>query len=344
MLEKWVAGMPNGKTSRTLQEVGLLAPGLLISATIAMAAMFLSEHYGAPVMLLALLLGIAFNFLSFDGRCKAGINFTSRTVLRLGVGLLGVRITLEEILKLGPTPLILACAGVATTLACGVVVARLFGFNRNFGILTGGAVGICGASAALAIASVLPRNGEDGVSERDTIFTVLGVTTLSTIAMVVYPIIAHSFRLDDVSTGMFIGATIHDVAQVVGAGYTVSPAAGDAATLTKLLRVAMLVPVVISITMLVVRTGSAAGGRPPFPMFLAAFVALVLINSLGLVPKPAAAALSNVSQGAMVMAISALGMKTVLKDLFEVGPKALGLLVIETVWIAALGLVIITLG
>jgi uncharacterized integral membrane protein (TIGR00698 family) len=308
-----------------------------------MAAMFLSEHYGAPVMLLALLLGIAFNFLSSDDRCRPGINFTSRTVLRLGVGLLGVRITLEEILKLGPTPLILACAGVALTLACGVLVARLLGFNRNFGILTGGAVGICGASAALAISSVLPRD-EDGVSERDTIFTVLGVTTLSTIAMVVYPIIAKAFALDDVHTGMFIGATIHDVAQVVGAGYTVSPAAGDAATLTKLLRVAMLVPVVIAITLLVVRRGPQAAARPSFPVFLAAFVALVLINSVGLIPRPVVAAASDVSQWAMVMAISALGMKTVLKDLFEVGPRALGLLVIETIWIAALGLTIIMLS
>ena len=101
-----------------------------------------------------------------------------------------------------------------------MLLARQMGLKRDFGLLTGVSVGICGASAALAIASILPR-GKDGISERDTIFTVLGVTTLSTLAMVAYPIIATSLEFDDLKAGMFLGATIHDVAQVIGAGYTI---------------------------------------------------------------------------------------------------------------------------
>lgn len=342
MYDALISRLPDGRLRSGVVDFRRLAPGLLVSLTIAMAATFLSDHYGGPVMLFALLLGIAFNFLSADGVCKAGIEFTSRTVLRFGVGLLGARITVEEVLKLGPTPLVLAVGGVTLTIGFGVLLARALGFNRNFGLLTGGAVGICGASAALAIASVMPR-GKDGLSERDTIFTVIGVTALSTIAMVIYPIIVRAFGFDDLKSGIFLGATIHDVAQVVGAGYSISKPTGDAATLTKLLRVAMLVPVVIAITFVLFRgAGAKAGGRPAFPFFLIAFVALVAINSFGLIPPVIGGAVSDLSRWALVAAIAALGMKTALGELAAVGPKALMLLVAETVWIAAFGLIVLT--
>ena len=141
---------------------------------------------------------------------------------------------------------------------------------------------------------------------------------------------------------MFLGATIHDVAQVIGAGYTISDTAGEAATVTKLLRVALLVPVVVAITLLMFG-GQGAGKtkRPPFPLFLVGFVALVTVNSLGLIPEPLRQVLEEVSRWALVAAIAALGIKTSLKDLATLGPKALILLVAETFWIAAIGLSIL---
>jgi len=318
-------------------------PGLLVSATVAIAATFLSDHYGAPVMLFALLLGMAFSFLADEPQCRAGISFTSSTVLRLGVALLGARITADDVLTLGYGPLLLTVCGVLLTIAFGVVLARCMGLTRDFGILTGAAVGICGASAALAVASVLPRH-KNGLQERDTIFAVLGVTALSTVAMIVYPIIAVSLGFDDPKAGMFLGATIHDVAQVVGAGYTISETAGEAATITKLLRVALLVPVVIAITLLLPRGRETGHGkRPPVPLFLLAFVLLVVLNSLGLVPEPLRAGMETASRWALVAAIAALGIKTALKDLAAVGPKALVLLVAETFWIAAVALSILLL-
>lgn len=325
-----------------LRQLRAVAPGVLVSGTIAMAATFLSDHYGGPVMLFALLLGIAFNFLSAEGRCQAGIGFTSRTILRAGVALLGARITAGAALALGPTPLIVAALGVVLTLLFGTLLARVMGLSRYFGVLTGGAVGICGASAALAIASILPRGG-DGVSERDTIFTVLGVTTLSTIAMVAYPILATALGLDQERAGIFLGATIHDVAQVVGAGYSLSNEAGDAATLTKLLRVAMLVPVVLALGLILARGREAGTRHAPLPLFLVVFVALVIVNSLGLLPEPVRLLLVDASRWALVTAIAALGMKTRLKELAAVGPKALALLVTETVWIAILCLIVLNL-
>ena len=225
-------------------------PGLLVAGTIALASTWLAQHYTAPVMLFALLFGMAFHFLHEEGRCVAGIEFASRSVLRLGVGLLGVRITLSQIASLGPWPVATVIVGVATTILFGFLLARRLGLSSMFGVLSGGAVAICGASAALAIASVLPRND---TRERDTILTVVSVTALSTIAMIVYPIFATSIGLDHRLAGIFIGGTIHDVAQVVGAGYTISNETGDIATYVKLLRVAMLLPAVFAISFLYAR-------------------------------------------------------------------------------------------
>ena len=312
-----------------------LVPGVLIAGTISLAASFLSEHYGAPVMLFALLLGMAFHFLAQEARCRPGLDFASRTILRAGVALLGARITADAVLKLGPTPLLTAVLGVTLTMTLGAILARALGFNRHFGLLTGGSVGICGASAALALSSVLPR-GEGGVSERDTIFTVLGVTTLSTVAMVVYPIIMTGLGFTQERAGIFLGSTIHDVAQVVGAGYSLSVEAGDAATVTKLLRVAMLVPVIIVISFVLLRGADRATARQGFPLFLIVFVALVCINSVGLIPPTVVAVMTSVSSWALVAAIAALGIKTSLKDLATVGPRALVLLLAETAWIAIL--------
>src|SRR5208283_3707648 len=110
--------------------------------------------------------------------------------------------------------------GVATTILFGLFLARRLGLSPMFGVLSGGSVAICGASAALAIASVLPQDKD---RERDTILVVVTVTARSTLAMILYPILATSIGLDHRHAGVFIGGTIHDVAQVVGAGYMISP-------------------------------------------------------------------------------------------------------------------------
>ncbi len=315
-------------------------PGFLVAATIALASTWLSTHYTAPVMLFALLFGMAFHFLHEEGRCIAGIEFSSKAVLRLGVALLGARITAAQILGLGAMPIITVIVGVTSTIAFGWVVSRMLGQSRAFGVLSGGAVGICGASAALAVASVLPRN-ED--SERDTILTVVTVTALSTLAMILYPLFATSIGLDHVRAGIFLGGTIHDVAQVVGAGYTISPQTGDIATYVKLLRVTMLLPVVFAIAFIVSRGaaraaggGAAAGPKPPVPMFLLGFAALVALNSFGLLAKPVTDAANEISRWCLVTAIAALGMKTSFRALVAVGWRPVALMVLETLWIGGL--------
>ena len=318
-----------------------LFPGVIACAVVAAAAGFLGQHYGAPVLLFALLLGLAMNFLSGDGApCAPGIEFCARTVLRIGVALLGLRITVEQVMALGWGPVVLVVASVAITITLSMVVARALGFQSLFGLLTGGATAICGASAALALSAALPAHP---LKERATLFTVIGVSALSTFAMVAYPMIVQALGLNPQQAGIFLGGTIHDVAQVVGAGYSLSPETGDAATLVKLLRVAMLLPVIV-VAAMITRARAAAdaaseGKRPPLlPGFAVAFAVLVAINSTGWLPKPLSALGSDASRWFLVAAIAAIGMKTQLKELATVGIKPVALMIGETVFLAALAL------
>jgi len=320
--------------------------GFLTALVVAVTAQFLSEHYGAPAMLMALLLGIAFHFLAEEGVCRPGIDFTSRTVLRLGVALLGVRISIELLIGLGPALIALVVAGVVLTIGVGWLGARVLGRGYRLGLLSGGSVAICGASAAMAIAAVLPQNEH---SERNLLFTVLSVTVLSTIAMVAYPIVSQVLTLDDRASGVFLGGTIHDVAQVVGAGFSVSNETGEVATLVKLIRVTMLAPVVLVIALLIRLRGEETlvdGQRPPLmPGFVVAFLVLAAINSTELVPQAVSDLLGDLSRWALLTAIAAVGMKTSLKSILDVGGQAIALIVAETVFIAGfilIGVLVLT--
>jgi uncharacterized integral membrane protein (TIGR00698 family) len=307
-------------------------PGLLLSATIALAVRFVSDRLGGPAMLYALLFGMAFNFLTEDGRFARGIRFASRNILRIGVALLGLRITTGEVMDLGWPVVALILASVAATVLIGGLIGRAFGLNGDQSVLSAGAVAICGASAALAISSVLPSHKD---SERNTILTVAGVTALSTVAMVAYPVFVSYLNYDNTTAGIFLGATIHDVAQVVGAGYIISDESGEISTLVKLIRVACLVPVVIVISLIMRRDYTPASGNVPLlPWFLVAFIVLVVVNSLGWVPAQAHAMLTPVSSWCLLTAVAALGVKTSLKALADVGPAPVGVMVIQTVFLA----------
>ena len=321
-----------------------LFPGVLASIVVAAAATFLSQHYGAPVMLFALLLGMAMNFLSVEGPCKAGIGFTGRELLRVGVALLGLRITMDQVTALGWFPPLLVVGSVVLTILVSVLAAKLFGFRGLFGLLTGGATAICGASAALALSAALPHHP---MKERATLFTVIGVSTLSTVAMIAYPIVVRALNLGPADAGIFLGGTIHDVAQVVGAGYSISRETGDAATLVKLMRVAMLLPVIVAAVMITRMgigglQGEPGAARPPLlPWFAVAFALLVVVNSLGWIPKPAIDFGNDLSRWCLVAAIAGIGMKTELRELAAVGWKPIALMIGETVFLALLVLALL---
>lgn len=314
---------------------GQLSRGVIVCAVIAAAATFMADHYKAPVMLLALLLGMAMNFAASDPRCRPGVDFASSTVLRLGVALLGARITLEQIVALGWQPIAIAAAAVALTIGVSVILARVFRFNPLFGVLSGGATAICGASAALALSAALPAHPQ---KQQATTFTVLVVSLLSTAAMIVYPPLATALGLDAYHAGVFLGASIHDVAQVLGAGYSLSPEAGDTAILVKLVRVGLLAPVIFGAALITRIHGTPEGGkRPPLlPWFAVAFLAIVAVNSLGWVAEPVRAGAVELSRWFLVAAIAGLGMKTDLRALAKVGWRPVIMMLCETAFLAGL--------
>ncbi|WP_350091069.1 putative sulfate exporter family transporter [Hoeflea sp.] len=317
-----------------------LFPGLLLALTIAAAAKFLSEHYGAPVMLFALLIGMAFNFMADQQKTGEGIVFASKTVLRLGIVLLGARITLGDIAGIGTSGLLTVAGLMAATIGFGFVCARVFSRGWRFAVLTGGSVAICGASAALALAAVIPANDK---TERNVLFTVVAVTTLSTIAMIIYPVLFGFAGLSDAQSGFLIGATVHDVAQVVGAGYSISTEAGDTATIVKLLRVTLL-PVVLIIVALSVARKDSGFSHVRLPLFVVGFGGLTLANSAGLIPAPAATLLVDASSWFLVTAIAALGVRTNMKAMLDLGWRHVAVIVAETVFLLALAWAAVSVG
>ena len=314
-------------------------PGIAVATAVALAASFIAQRYGAPAMLMGLLLGMAFHFLNETPRVGPGLEVAAVKALRLGVALLGLRLTMADVASLGWTPVLLVIFAVFATLLFGAVLSRLLGCDRQLGVLTGGSVASCGASVAMAISSVLPK-GPD--TQRQTLFTIIGVTSLSTIAMVLYPIIGDLLQLNDQEMGVFIGATIHDVAQVVGAGYSVSPATGDLGTFIKLLRVAMLVPVVLMIGIVFRTKVGAAVDRqkaPAVPLFLIGFIVLFAVNSSGFIPPEVIQPVANLAPVLLLVAIAALGIRTSMQEVITIGMKPVLLIVGETVFIAAIVIV-----
>jgi uncharacterized integral membrane protein (TIGR00698 family) len=324
------------QTSALVQKFTTLMPGFLLCFVIGMSAKFISEHHGGPTILYALLIGMALNYLSTDGRCVDGIQFAAKSVLRFGIALLGARITIEQLMSLGITPIVIVLVGIPATIFFSYMLGKWLKLGKAQSILAGASVGICGASAALAVSAVLP---EDKESEKNLIFTVICVTGLSTVAMILYPILVPILGFTDAEAGIFLGATIHDVAQVVGAGYMISDSVGDVATFTKLLRVAMLVPVVLIISIIVAKQSGQEkkeGSSVALPGFLIAFVIIVLANSSSYVPPVITDSMVELSRWCLIIAMVGLGMKASFKELAAMGWRPMVLMVAETLFLAAL--------
>jgi hypothetical protein len=364
----------------------------MLSLVIAVAASFVSEHYGGPKFLYALLIGVAFHFLSENDRCRPGIEFSAKRLVRVGVALLGVRIVVSDVSALGLWGILGLAGAVVFTLCFGVLMARVLRVSPMFGLLSGGGTGICGISATMAISSTLPQSPE---SERCTLMSAIGIASLSTAVMVLYPLWVRWFGMTVPEAGLFLGGSIHDVAQVVGAGSILSPDIAKAATLAKMFRVAMLVPVVLTLSLVLRRTVAAEAGmarplagavplqqpqipesvttgatgasaapatasaaapqgasgtsaasarRPPLlPFFLVMFVLLVAVNSLGLIPPAVQHVASDLSGWALVVSISALGIKTSFEKIAALGWRPIALMVAEALFVAAWMMMVVML-
>jgi uncharacterized integral membrane protein (TIGR00698 family) len=305
-----------------------LLPGLLLAAATAIAAVMAAPLLAAlapiPAMVIALVIGIALNPLARRPLFAPGIAFCLKTILRWAVALLGLRIALGEIAALGWTTALLVVAAMALTTASGFLLARLFGQHPAYGALAGAGTAVCGASATLATSIVVPDYKGKGA---DVAFVVVAVNALSTVAMVLYPILCRSLGFDAGRTGVMLGATIHDVAQVVGAGYAVSDSVGNTAVIVKLFRVFLLFPAVLLIGWSFARrTVASDAARIPFPVFALVFVGLCVLNSVAssvavLAPAFALikAPLIEASTWGLLIAIAALGLGTSLPAISALG-------------------------
>lgn len=300
-----------------------LFPGLALVGVAAGTAAWLAEHYGFPIILLGLLIGLGLNFVAREESTHAGLDFASRVCLRWGIVALGFQVTLAQIIDLGPWPFAALVGIMLIAFFAGVGGAAISGQSRYAGILAGGATAICGASAALALYGII---GRDRLSQAQFALTLVGVSLASVLAMSIYPVIAGEMGLSDSQAGFLIGASIHDVAQAIGGGFTYSDAAGGEATIIKLSRVALLGPAMILVALWI--GNSAAEAHQPvwrritLPWFIVGFLALLGINSTGMVPPFVAGTMMSASKTLLLFAVVANAMRSDMALIMQLGWRA----------------------
>lgn len=290
-------------------------PGLAMAGIAALAAAYLSEHYGAPLMLMGLLIGLAFNFVNADPRLHAGLGFASKTLLRWGIVLVGLQVTFAQIAGLGWVAFASIAAMIALVTLSGTLAARGSDTGAAFGTLAGGAVAICGASAALALSSVL---GEKRTSQAQLTLVLVSVSAASALAMSLYPILAHALSLTDTQAGFLMGASIHDVAQALGAGYSYSEVAGQTASIVKLTRVALLAPA-LAVVAFAYRAGGEGRTGVGVPWFVLGFLGLTALHSAVVLPAPLLDGAAKTASGLLLLAVTATGIRSPMNLLLEQG-------------------------
>lgn len=314
--------------------LGTLFPGIILVAVAALAALWLSEYYGVPTILIGLLIGLSLSFANSDPRMHRGLDFSSKTLLRLGIVLIGFRITFGEIVSLGAVPFIALIGIMLVVIVSGIVTARLLKKDILFGLLAGGATAICGVSAALALWGVI---GEKRISQTQFTIVLLGTTIASAIAMTFYPVVAGALGLSDRQAGYLMGAAVHDVAQSIGGGYSYSAEAGDVAAVVKLSRVAVLplVLVMVSTALKLSETRFTSskmrfGAANTIPWFLAGFIIVVAMNSLFELPAMVNDLAGDMAKTFLLLAVIAAAIKTDISRVTSLGLSPFGPVLVAT--------------
>lgn len=307
------------------RRIAEFVPGIAVCTTASLAAAWLSDFYGFPLILLGLLIGLALSFVSEDARTVPGLDFISKHFLRAGIVLLGLQVTWMQVMTLGWLPFLGLALVMAIAFGAALLGSNLAGQGREAGVLAGGATAICGASAALALYGVI---GKDRLDAARFSVTLVGIALASAIAMSLYPLLAQAMGLSDAQAGFLIGASVHDAGQAIGGGYSYSDEAGASATIVKLARVAMLAPVVALVALWIGGAGGAGQGQPAWkrvavPWFILGFLALVALNSVVTMPPEAATWGLIASKAALLMAVTATAMRSRLGLLLEAGWRPL---------------------
>lgn len=340
----------------------VIAPGALVCAGLGCAIYFAGHGVGIPALLVALIAGMALRLAVVAEHAPAailgpGLAAMAKPMLRLGVALMGFRIAFADLETLGWSPVLVAAGATTACLLGGYGLARLVGLGRTAAILSAAAVGICGASAAVAVAAVLARRDPDG-ARTNLVAVVAAVTVIGFAVALLLPGAGALAGLSEHQVAVLAGASIHEVAQVVASGGLMSHDAAAAATLVKMVRVAMLPLVVAALVLIEARAARAArdtrspddecpagaaetGPGTPVPLFLIGFILAVLAANSGWIPAPVLALLVTASNLMLAAAMVAVGAETSIKGLTALGPAPLVALCAQTVVIVAVAAVLV---
>lgn len=314
-------------------------PGLVLVAmitSVAYSARGLSGLTLFSPMILAVVAGMIYsNVLGVPAHAKAGIAFSQKRLLRFAIVLLGFQLTLGQVAGIGLGGVGIVAATLGATFLFTVTLGRLIGVDRKLAQLIAAGTSICGASAIVATNIVTDARDED------VTYAVAAITLFGTVAMLGFPVLAPVLGLDQHAFGLWAGASIHEVAQVIGAGFQNGTLAGETATVAKLTRVAMLAPMVIALGLMARRGTDASGAKPPMPWFVAAFVAVVALNSLVAIPTQLHTAIALAAQIMLTMGLAAMGLQADISQLRSRGLRPLMLACSAFLFIAAFSLTLV---
>lgn len=320
-----------------------LTPGLGLAVAVALGAYGLRFIPGVATlspMILAILIGVVWrNTIGTSESLRTGIAFSAKRLLRLAVMLLGLQLTLAQVAEVGAAGMAIIVLTLISTFLATKWVGRLMGIERQLAELIAAGTSICGASAIVATNSVTDADDED------VAYAVACVTVFGTIAMFAYPLLQHATGLDARGFGLWAGASIHEVAQVVGAAFAGGETSGEFGTVAKLSRVLMLAPLVLSLGVVARRsgTGEGASAKVPVPWFVVGFVALVILNSVMPLPATARPVAGMVTTFLLTVALAAMGLETHARRLLAKGIKPFLLGAFAAAFIACTSLVLIEL-
>lgn len=315
-------------------------PGLAVAAGGAAAAMAVNRLVLAlSALTVAVLIGVVVGG-ALPAVTADGLQWATRTLLRAGVVLLGLQLSLTEVVRLGPGMLAVVAATVVLAFAGTLGLARLTGVPRGLGLMVATGFSICGASAIVAMDSVARARRED-VATAVTLVTIYGSA-----AIAVVPFLGgRVLGLDPETLGMWAGLSVHEVAQVVAAASPAGAAAVGTAVIVKLTRVVLLAPMVAGMGVVERRAGGAAGGRRPpiVPLFVAGFLVMLLLRSAGAVPGPVLAGAKEVSTVLLAAAMFGLGTSVRVRSLLRTGRRGLLLGLLSTALVGAISLAALSL-
>lgn len=339
------ATTPAASSAGTRFRNGLIAvlPGLALTFGIAGTALALRLIPGVSMlspMILAILIGIAFhNIVGTPARAKAGIVFSLRRILRFAIILLGLQLTAAQVAEVGATGIALIVGTLVATFIFTKWFGRVIGVDAKLSELIAAGTSICGASAVIATNTV--TQGPD----EDVAYAVASVTVFGSIAMFVYPLLPELLHLSPHAYGLWSGASIHEIAQVVAAAYQDGEQAGYFGTIAKLSRVILLAPLVITLGVIASRRMGAGknSGKAPLPWFVFGFMALIVVNSVVTIPAAAKDVIVPATAFLLSVALAAMGLETDIAKLRRKGLRPLLLGLAASLFISGLALILVKL-